>query len=124
VFTESKWRQGRLVAILGALEEVNIEARCDAAGLLSIKRMSISGFRMVRVPRVWDDPDRRNAEKGAATELFRLAQRFKHSLEEWSTSIGELARWIRYTPPPSDATPVASPSEEQEDEDGGPETIH
>jgi hypothetical protein len=81
---------------------------------------------MVRVPRMWDDPDRRDAEKGATTELSKLAQKFKCSLDEWRISIAELAKWIRYTPPPADAIQVEQPFEEQEDEDreGGGQTIH
>ncbi len=126
VFGEAKWRQGRLVAILGALEEVQIESRCDPAGFLSITGISIAGFRLVRVPRVWDDPARRDAEKGAAAELSRLAERFKYSMDEWNAGIAELARWLRYTPPPADAVPVEPPAEglEDEGENGGPETIH
>jgi hypothetical protein len=70
--------------------------------------------------------DRRDAEKGAATELSKLAQKFKFSLEEWRISIAELAKWIRYTPPPADAVQGKQPFEELPDEDGegGPETIH
>ncbi len=126
MFTESKWRRGRLVAILGALEEVNIEAKSNAAGLMSLKGISVAGFRLVRVPRVWDDPDLRNAEKSAASELSRLAQMFRYSLDEWSASIAELAKGIRYTPPPPDAERIAPPVEDQEDENngGGSETIH
>ena len=127
VFTESKWRQGRLVAVLGAVEEINVESRCDSAGGLSITGVSIAGFRIVRVPRMWDDPDRRDAEKGAGSELSsKLSQKFKYSLDEWRISIAELARWIRYTPPPADAIQIEQPFEEQGDKDGesGPETIH
>jgi hypothetical protein len=126
IFRESKWRQGRLVAVLGALEELRIESRCDSSGRLSIAGVSIAGFRMIRLPRVWDDPDRRDAEKSAAAELARLAEKFKYSLEEWRTAIAELSRWIRYTPPPADASQVEPLIDDQEDEDesGGPETIH
>jgi hypothetical protein len=127
LITEHKERQGRLVAVLGALEDVEVEARCDAGGVLSLKRLSIAGFRLVRVPRVWDDPDRRNAEKGAAEELARLARRFKNAMDEWSGSVVELAKWIRYAPPPPEAKPVEpwfEDEEEEKEEDGGPETIH
>jgi hypothetical protein len=126
LFTEHKERQGRLIAILGGLEEVGVEARCDAGGMLSLKGVSIAGFRMVRVPRVWDDPDRRNSEKGAAEELARLARRFNNALDEWTGSVAELARWIRYAPPPPEAKQVEPwfDDEEEEQEDGGPETIH
>ena len=126
LLTERKERQGRLVAVLGGLEEVDVEARCDAGGILSLKSVSVAGFRFVRVPRVWDDPDRRNAEKGAAEELARLARRFKNAMDEWTGSVAELARWIRYAPPPPEAKPVEPWFEdrEEEPEDGGPESIH
>ena len=125
-FTESKRRQGRLVAVLGAVEEIRVESECDSAGRLSVTGVSISGFRIVQVPRMWDDPDRRNAEKDPSTEFSKLAQKFKYSLDEWRSGIAELVKWIRYTPPPDDAIQVEQPFEEQEDEDGeeGPETIH
>jgi hypothetical protein len=125
-FAESNWRQGRLVAVLGAVEDINVESKCNSAGGLSITGVSIAGFRIVRVPRMWDDPDRRNAEKGAATELSKLAQKFKYSLDQWTVSIAEIAKWIRYTPPPVDAIQVEQPFDEPQDEDaeGGPETIH
>jgi hypothetical protein len=126
VITENKWRQERLVAVSGALEEVNIESRYDSAGRLSLKRLSVAGFRVVHVPRVWDDPGRREAERDPAAELSRLAQKFKYSLDEWRIGITELARWIRYTPPPADSKQIAPQFEELEDEnkEGGPETIH
>jgi hypothetical protein len=126
VFKESKRRQGRLVAILGALEEVRIESRCDSSGRLAIAGISIAGFRMVRIPRMWDDPDRRDTEKGAEAELSTLAQKFKFSLDEWRTAIAEVSKWIRYTPPDPDAGRGEPPFGNQEDEDeaGGPETIH
>jgi hypothetical protein len=112
VFTESKWRQEQLVGVLGSLDEIDIASKCDSAGVLSFKGLSVAGFRMVRVPRVWDDPDRRDAEKGAAAELSRLVQMFKYSLDEWSASIVELARWIRYTPLPLETKRVAPPFED------------
>jgi hypothetical protein len=42
----------------------------------------ISGFRIVRVPRVWDSPERRQAEKDPRDELGRLARSFKTALDE------------------------------------------
>ena len=123
LLNEFRERQGRVIAVLGARQEMEIEARCDAEGQLSLKGLSVSGFLLVRVPRVWDDPDRRDAEKGATTELSRLAQRFKDALDEWAGSIGELNRWIRYAPPSPDSKRL-EPQFEEEDEDGGPETIH
>jgi len=123
-FTESKWRGEQLVALLGSLEEVHIDSKLDSSGRLSIEGLSIKGFRMVRVPRIWDDPDRREREKGVETELVRLAGKFKYSLSQWKTAIVELSRWIRYTPPPDDARRTAPPPERKSHDDGGPDTIH
>jgi hypothetical protein len=125
LLTEYRERRGWLIAVLGSREEVEVEARCDAGGMLSLNGVSVAGFRLVRVPRVWDDPDRRNAEKGAAEELARLARRFKNAMDEWTGSVVELARWIRYAPPPPEAKPVEPRFDDQEEEpeDGGPETI-
>jgi hypothetical protein len=126
VFNESKWRKEKLVAILGWLGEVQIESKCDSIGRLSFQAVSISGFLMVRVPRIWNDSERQDAEKGAEAELSRLAQKLKHSMHEWNASVVELVRWIRYAPPPSDAKRIEPQFDDLEDEDveNGPETIH
>jgi hypothetical protein len=124
-FQEIKRRGEQLVAVIGVLEEIRIESRCDSTGKMSMAGLSVSGFRMVRVPRVWDDSERNNAEKGALTELAMLSKKFKYSLEEWTTGIGELARWIRYTPPPENLKEIEPFFDEQGDEEeGGTETIH
>ncbi len=75
---------------------------------------------------MWDNPDRRDAEKDPSTELSKLAQKFKYSLDEWRSGIAALVKWIRYTPPPDDANQIEQPFVEKEDEDEeeGPETIH
>jgi hypothetical protein len=123
--SEFKERQQRVVAVMGACEEVEVESRCSAEGVLSLKGVSVSGFRLIRIPRVWDDPGRRKTEKDIGEELARLARRFRDALDEWTGSVAELARWIRYTPPPPESRSVEPWFEdEEEDEDGGPETIH
>jgi len=126
VLQESRWKQGRLVAVLGALGELSFESKCDSAGRLSITGITISGFRMLRVPRVWDDHDRQDTEKGSAAELSKLAKKLKFSIDEWRAGIAELAKWIRYTPPPADVDQIEPPFEEYEEvsDEGGPETIH
>jgi len=98
LLVEIKERQNQVIAVLGGREEVLIEARCEAGGMLSLKGLSVGGFRLVRVPRAWDDPDRREAEKGADNELARLAQRFKGAMDEWTRSIADLAKLVRYMP--------------------------
>ena len=65
------------------------------------------------------------AEKGIGEEFARLAGRFKDALDEWTRSVAELARWIRYLPPLPEAKRVEPRFEDdEEDEGGGPETIH
>ena len=83
--------------------------------------MSIAGFRIVHVPRVWDDPVRREAERNAGDELDRVAQTFKTALDDWTNRLSELAAWIRYSPPSPGVTPVAPwfVDENDSDDDGG-----
>jgi hypothetical protein len=78
---------------------------------------------VIRVTRVRDDPERREAERDAADELARLAA-FR-ALDEWTESVSQLATWVRYALPPPNAKPIEPWFDDQsEDDDGGPETIH
>jgi len=123
--TDVKERKGNIVAILGGHRDLEVEGHCGSDGVVSLTGLAISGFRMVRVPRVWDDPERREAEWDAADALARLARTFKATFDEWTKSVSELATWIRYAPPPSNAKPIEPWFDDQsEDDDGGPETIH
>ena len=81
---------------------------------------------MVRVPRVWDSAERREAETAPCDELRRLAQTFRTALDEWTRSISALATSIRYSPPPLGATPVEPWFDEEwgDDDDGRPNTTH
>lgn len=66
------------------------------------------------MPRVSNDPRRREAERDAADDLERLG--------EWTNSVSELATWIRYAPPPPNAKPIEPWFDDQsEDDDGGRE---
>jgi hypothetical protein len=124
--TDIEERNGRIAAVLGGHGDLEVEAHCKLDGVVSLKGVAISGFRMVRVPHVWDDPKRREAEKDPHVELGRLAQTFKATIDEWRKSVSELASWIRYSPPPPGAKPIEPWFEDQseDDDDGGPETIH
>ncbi|NLT69016.1 MAG: hypothetical protein GXX84_20715 [Acidobacteria bacterium] len=128
LFTEVRERKGRIVSISGGREDVKIEVRCNSAGALSLDALSLSAFRIVRLPRVWDDPARRQTEKGIGNQLVHLARIFEQALEEWTRAVGELGRWIRYAPPPPEMDEMeCGLGEEGEFEDGdeeGPETIH
>jgi hypothetical protein len=109
------------MAVVGGHGDVEVQADCKPDGIVSLKALAISGFRTVRVPRVWDSPARREAERGLRDELGRLARRFKTVPDEWTKSISELATWIRYTPPPPGAKPVEPWFDDQseDDDDGG-----
>jgi len=123
LLTDIQERQGKIVAVTGGRENVKIKAQCTAQGELSLTGVSVSAFQVVRVPRAWDDPDRRDAEKSIGKELARLALRFKMALQEWTSKVGELGNWVRYSPPPPEAKPL-EPWFEDEEEEGGPKTIH
>jgi len=122
LLTERKERQGRLVSVRGSLGEVEVKARCDEGGVLSLAGVSVAGFRLVRVPRVWDDPDRREAEKGAAGACPPRST-VQERRDEWTAGVTELARWIRYVPPPPGAKGIEPWVEDLEEEEGGPESI-
>jgi hypothetical protein len=127
LITEIKGRKGRITSVLGGREEVKIEVRCDATGLLSLDGLSVATFRIVRVPRIWDDPERRQSEKVIGDQLTKLSERFGEAIEEWTKGVAELSRWIRYAPPPPDLEEMEEPEfeeEVEEEDDNDSETIH
>ena len=124
---EVEEREGRIVAVLGAHEDVDVQARCQPDGVVSLKGLAISGFRIVHLPRAWNDPERRTAEKDPQSELDRLARTFKTTLDEWTKSVSELAAWILYSPPAAGAKPIEPWFEDLPEDggnDGGPDTIN
>jgi hypothetical protein len=107
-FSEIEERDGRLVAVLGGHGDLDVQMHFKPDGLTSLSGVTISGFRIVRVPRVWDDPDRREAERSPKKELGSLARTFKATFDEWMKSVSELATWIgtrRYRPERSRSNP-------------------
>ena len=121
LFVEHREREGRIVAVTGARDEITVEARSIPDGTMSLTGLSVSGFRLVRLPRVWDDPARRVKEKDSDDELAQLAARFKGAIDEWIRGLADLARWIQYSPPAPGSKP-AEPSFDDDIEDA--ETIH
>lgn len=79
-FTDIEEKQGRTVAVLGGHGDVEAQARCRTDGVVSLAAVAITGFRLVRVPRVWDDPARRNAE----AELSTFARHSLRSRLRWT----------------------------------------
>lgn len=124
-FTHLEEKDGRVGAVLGGHGDLEMQAHCGPDGLVSLSAVAISGFRMVRVPRVWDSPERRAAEADSRRELGRLARTCKTALDDWTESMGALATWIRYSPPVPGAKPIEPWfGDESEDDDNGPETMH
>ena len=126
VFTDIEEKKGSIVAVMGAHGDVEVQAHCKPEGVVSLKAVAISGFQTVRVPRVWDNPQRREAERDPRDELGRLARKFKTALDEWTKSVSELATWIRYSPPAPGAKPVEPWFDDrfEDDDDNGPGTTH
>ena len=123
--TDVKEKNGRITAILGVHGDLEVEGRLQPDGVVFLKALAISGFRMVRIPRVWDNPERREAERDPGVELGRLARTFRATFDEWTKSVSELATWIRYSPPSSEAKALEPWFDDnwEDGEDGGPETI-
>jgi hypothetical protein len=124
-FTDVEERDGRIVAVRGGHGGLELQARCNPDGIASLSAVTIAGFRIVRVPRVWDSPERRTAEADSHSQLTRLAQTFKTALAAWVESISALAAWVRHSPPLPGAQPAEPWSDnESEDDDGGPDILH
>ena len=122
--TDTRRGRGRLATVMGYRGEVEAEAQHTSAGVLSLKGLSLSAFRMVQVPRVWDDPERRESEKGPGKELDQLARRFKGALDGWTRRVAEFATWIRYSPPPPEASSDDGRPDDGDENDPEPETTH
>jgi hypothetical protein len=125
-FTDVEDRAGRIVAVRGGHNDLELHARWTSDGVVSLSALTLSGFRVVRVPRAWDSPERLTAEADSYREFSRLARTFKAALDDWAKRISELATWIRYSPP----LPAAKPAEPWLDDraenadDDGPERLH
>lgn len=103
LLVDVKLRRNRIRSIKGSRDEIQVETRCGRDGTLLLRALSVSAFRLVCVPRIWDDPERREAEQGAGEELDRVARTFKDAGYAWAAAIAELAAMIRYLPPPPEA---------------------
>lgn len=125
-FTEVKERNGRIVAVHRGHTDLELHARCSPDGVVSLSAIAISGFRIVRVPRTWDSPERRAAEADSHLELNRLARTFRTAIAKSTQSISALATWIRYQPPPPGMKSAETWFDDQseDEDDGGPDTLH
>jgi len=63
-----------------------VQAGCQPDGVVSLKGLAISRSGS-SIPRVWDDPERRRAEKDPYGELDQLARTFKTTFDEWTKSV-------------------------------------
>lgn len=125
-FTEVKERNGRILVVQGGHDDLELHARCNSDGMVSLRALTISAFRIVRVPRVWDSPERRAAEADWHREFNRLARTFRTAIDSWTQSIAALVTWIRYSPAPPGAKPAGNSFDDQSEDDdgGGPDNLH
>jgi len=124
-FTHVEEKGGRVVAVLGGHSDLEMRAHCRSDGAVCLSAVAISGFRMARVPRVWESSAERRTQAESRRELSRLAHAFKAAVDDWTESIVGLATWIRYSPPPPGAKPIEHRLDDESgsDDDGGPETM-
>jgi hypothetical protein len=105
--------------------DLEIAGRTASDGAFSLHGMSLPAFEMIVVPRIWDDPKRREREASAAQQIDGLAGRFRGALDAWAASVSELGRWLRHEPGPARAPSRRRRREPfPDDGDGGPETTH
>jgi hypothetical protein len=117
---------GRILAVQGGHDALELHARCNADGVVSLSAVTISAFRIVRVPRAWDSPERCAAEADLHRELDRLARTFRTAIDNWTQTIAALVTWIRYSPAPPGAKPAGPSFDDQSEDDdgGGPDNLH
>lgn len=120
--TGRRHRKRREPAWRGDLE---IDGRTTPVGAFSFHGMSVPAYEMIVVPRIWDDPKRRERETSAGKEIDGLAERFRGALNAWMASVGELVTWLRHAPaPPRTSSRHRHGEALPDDGDAGPETTH
>lgn len=119
---DSRSERRLLPEVRGWRSNSEIDARCTEEGGLILEGLSVAAFRLVPVPRMWDDPDKREREEEGGEHLDELVQLFKSAMGEWTAAVAELARWIRYGPPSPERELVEDLFADVEDDE--PETIH
>lgn len=107
-------------AAVALREPVGIDARCAPDGRLVLDGVSVSAFQIVPVPRIWDDPKRREREPDIGRDLADLAQRFRRGVDAWTDGIAELAASMTHVKP---AGPPRPDAEWDPDDDETP-TLH
>jgi hypothetical protein len=113
-------RRGRIVAVLGGNRDLEVQALCRSDGFFPLRGVAISGFRTVRVPRVWD------ANRDPHGDLRPAGAR----VQGYPRRVDEERVGARNLDPVLAATTRSEPTEpwfedqSEGDDDGGPETIH
>lgn len=77
--------------------DLEIAGRSTLDERFCFDRVSVSAFDVIVVPRMWDDPDRRERERSADSRIDALAGRFRAAADAWNARIGELVTRLRYT---------------------------
>jgi hypothetical protein len=105
--------------------DLELEGETSLHGEFALHGMSVPAYEMIVVPRVWDDPRRREREASAAQQIDALAARFRGTLDAWTESVAELIGWLRHAPlPPRAQSGQRRRRPFPHDDDVGPETTH
>jgi hypothetical protein len=112
--TDIRWRGG-----------LEIQGETSIHGEFAVHGMSVPAYEMIVVPRIWDDPKRREREASAVKPIDALAVRFRKALDAWTDSVAELAGWLHNAPVPPRVRPGRRRRKPFPYDDGsGPETTH
>ncbi len=104
---------------------LGLEGESSVYGEFALHGMSVPAYEMIVVPRIWDDPRRREREASAAKPIDALAARFRTALDAWTDSVAELGGWLHNAPaPPRGRSGRLRREPFQFDGDSGPETTH
>ena len=84
--------EGHIFAVLGWRGQPTIRARSSADGVMHLDSLQLEAWQSVVLPRVWDDPDRRDTEPGI--RLGEVVSRLGRAYEEWMDSVSELRDYL------------------------------
>lgn len=104
--------------------DLELEGEASLYGEFALHGMSVPAYEMIVVPRIWDDPRRREREASAAKPIDALAARFRGALDAWTESVAELVGWLHHAPAPPRVRSGRRREPLPYDDDSGPETTH
>ena len=96
-------RAGQIVAISGGVNELEDPNAVPGRGRVNLSGFSISSFRLVQIPRLWHDPQRRDLEKASPRNSPDLPTVSGMPMTSGTTSVPTSQLDPTSTPPPKGA---------------------